>query len=291
MNGASNNCRTLWLGAHKTGTSFLQNALDASRRSLEDCDVNYVSQGRFRKEVLSPLVKGHGEINTDIKNKFLDNGCGHLIFEENLLGEPAQTLTVNGFYEQAEEIIKRVTEALHFNVDEVIIGIRPYRSWVPSMYCEYIRHHKFQPFDSWLGSSPTEVDDFARVSWVKLVRRLSRLFGGRRVCVYSTLQMRNREDVLLSRATGLSPNAFTLPSSQVRKGISSTAIEILNERSKSKVVKPKESRAVSGEFPTNDDNPAFAPFDDATGRVLDEKWNRDWQEILDDSRADVLSLE
>lgn len=184
----------LWLGAHKTGTTYLQDILARSRPALAHGGILYVGlqalRGRYTKPVLSPDPAGP---KAAPPLRTIAGGQGRrLIFDENILSLVQDALAPQGLYPEGEERALRIAQAVGLSKPVLVLGIRNYAGFLPSLYCETLKAQPFQTFEAFQKTG------FSALSWCDLAERLLAAFPGARLKVYRAEALRNREAELLS---------------------------------------------------------------------------------------------
>lgn len=280
----------LWLGAHKTGTTFLQRSLDQSQQTLRDHDVTYVELSEFRRSWTVPLLYQRSDAQPAPRGPFGSDARVRLVFDENIPGLVWHSLRARGFYSDAERRTRTVANHLGLDVDEIVYGIRPYASWIPSMYCEFLKGRDFWTFDAWMQRAFAGSEDFTRVDWPALVRRLGLEFPDARVRVYFADELRGQEAELLGRVLGVPAEYFTLLTSEERRGFSAKAIAWLHNMASEARVTEHDVRQATGKWPRSPDNPGFSPWPDAVQTLLDEQWQRHRTQLLSSSDVEVIRL-
>lgn len=291
----------LWLGAHKTGTTFLQRSLDLSRRALRDHDVTYVELDEFRRSWTVPLLYRRSDTKPAPRGPFASDARVRLVFDENIPGLVWHSLRAQGFYSEAERRSRTVADHLGLDVSDVVYGIRPYTSWIPSMYCEFLKGRDFWTFDAWMqrgfAADSDDVDraewpalDFDRADWPALVRRLGLEFPDATVRVYFADELRGREAELLGRLLDVPAEDFTLLTSDERRGFSAKAIAWLHNMSTEMNVTEHDIEQATMKWPRSRDNPGFSPWPDDVRAVLDEQWQRHREQLASMSNVEVIRL-
>jgi hypothetical protein len=166
----------LHLGAHKTGTTHFQEVLKVNS-GLYDSRVSYIEMEEFRR-------------NLQWKNDWVDfASCGPyldkikgsnstlLISEENLTGETKDIYRDLFLYSNLE---KRVGSFRKFTEDfgdiEVWFSIRSMDGFLPSIYCESLRHWKYKKFNKVYGNNLNQ-------SWLPVIKRIRHIFPKARINV------------------------------------------------------------------------------------------------------------
>jgi hypothetical protein len=92
-----------------------------------------------------------------------------LLSDENILGG-IKKLSDRGLYPHAENRILSFCKAASDDMITIFITLREPASLIPSMYCEYLRHHDFVTFDDYIKYFDIENFSFARLfQWLNKV--------------------------------------------------------------------------------------------------------------------------
>lgn len=166
----------LHLGAHKTATTHFQNVLEANR-CLYPEDTSYVSMQALRDH----LVWGRNNILVWKKSgNYLESllsspGKTLVISEENIAGETKDVFTHNSLYEKLEKRLSSLGRfTSKFDETEIWFSIRAIDSFLPSIYCEALKHFPYRRFNQ-VYKGQTEL------SWVPVIEQISRAFPHSRI--------------------------------------------------------------------------------------------------------------
>ncbi|CAA0120705.1 Uncharacterised protein [BD1-7 clade bacterium] len=162
----------LHLGAHKTASTHLQEVLMAN--SGDQDDFTYIDTPSFRQ-------------NYTRANRFVDDRCSTqtntyldalgqlepkrlLISEENIIGQPKEIFDCQHLYPSAAERLGKLSGFVAgFENSTIWLSIRSMDTFLPSFYCEYLRHKPYKPFDQVLEGQYQQ-------SWVPLIKLVAEAF-------------------------------------------------------------------------------------------------------------------
>lgn len=166
------------LGLHKTATTALQSFLHKNAAALLTHDVRYIPLQRMRAEI-TPLFCSAEKSKRRRLMEQLEAFPNRrvLLSEENILGSPAD-IASGVLYPYAKNRVETFCEEAGNCPVTVFVTLREPASFFTSMYCEYIRHQDFIPFDEYVA--PFDVSGF---SYAKTFRWLKRLPGNARAIV------------------------------------------------------------------------------------------------------------
>lgn len=263
---------TLWIGAHKTGTTYLQHCLEASRPALELLAICYPELNRFRTDYTRPLLSaGRPEAAAEPIENW--PACSQvLIFDENIPALVQDALGPEQLYPQAERRIGRMIDHLGLDAPRLVLGIRALDTYLPSLYCEALKSTPFRPFESFLPP-PDPTGGIWR--WSELVGRLRQAFPDSEFLVYRAEDLRGHEAELLAEVTGLPAETLTLAAQGQRPGFSQYAIEELCRQHMHNAVSPQDVAAVTARHPKGSGRPEFMPFSDSQRALLQAAYRLD----------------
>lgn len=168
----------LHLGLHKTATTALQEFLQKNSAKLLAKDVRYIPLQRMRADI-TPLF-----CSTDsAKRKKLFEQLAVfpnkkiLLSDENILGNPSD-IASGVLYPYAKNRVETFCEEARNCPVTIFLTLREPAAFLTSMYCEYVRHQNFIPFEEYVAAF--DVEGF---SYVKIFRWLKRLPGNTRVII------------------------------------------------------------------------------------------------------------
>lgn len=278
----------LWLGAHKTGTTYLQGILSQSRVALANARILYFGMHTFRSRVTKPLLYSRNTDGSLSENfRFGTHGQGRmLIFDENILALVQNAQATHALYPDGEERALKLATSLGLKHPTLVLGIRNYSTFLPSLYCETL---KAQPF---LTFREFHITRFEALSWHALVERLLAAFPESRLQIYSAETMQNREAELLSWVCANVPNSdwtVDVPSIARREGFSHDAVVALHELSSKRGggnVSALDLTNCLRAHPRNAQNRAYNPWTPEEKTALDALYQEDLDSIRSLPRVD-----
>ncbi len=287
-----------WLGAHKTGTTFLQLALDRSADALAEHDVTYVELEEFRDRWTRPLLSDRASPDPDA-DAFTPGDGTTLVFDENIAGLVQHVLSRDGFYPDAARRLQRIASHLDLPPDEVVFGVRSYDEYLASLYIETLRSTPFRTFDQFLEHAFADDEGFARLNWHDVVRSWADAWPTGRVRVYRHDELRGNEARLLGEVLGIPADALTLPErvdadaapwARSGVGMSGRAVEELHRIARHRTVEPSDVQSAEERHPPSDTAPTFAPWNDDQREALRAAYARDLAWIRADHDIEVIDL-
>lgn len=273
----------LWLGLHKTGTTFLQKSLDLSQGALQTAGICWIPLDEFREQWTRPLLQQPRDAASPARENLdpaLAPGLRHrLIFDENIIGLVQNSVTAKGLYPMAGQRALRIVRHLGLERPQLVLGLRSFAGFLPSLYCEALKATPFQPFRAFLRW-PIEA-----MSWLPLIRQLLAAFPGSDLLLYRAEELRGHEALLLAHLTGLRPADFALLNAPERLGQSHEAILRLHEMAERRPVTQDDMRRMTQLFPRGPDRGGFMPWDVAERTLLDAVYARDIAHLSAQSRS------
>jgi len=270
---------TLWIGAHKTGTTFLQHCLEASRAALQDHGIAYPGLEDFRRDYTRPLLQP-GSATVGDPAGALTSWEPHreaLIFDENIPALVQNALAPAELYPQAETRLQQLIAHLGLQAPRLVLGIRSLDTFLPSLYCEAMKSTPYRPFNAFLPGDPDDPDGW---SWSNLVHRLRAAFPNSELLVYRAEDLPGQERRLLAQMTGIPEAELTLADSGQRHGFSQAAIDALDRQYAAEgSVSLQGVRDMTRRHPKGEDAPGFMPFDAAQRAALQARYGEDLGEV------------
>lgn len=229
----------LHLGTHKSASTYLIRSLHDNRELLEKNGVALITPKPLRlKYGITSLVnkthfetRGYANNAKKIKNLFKDIIEEHdserlIISEENFLGFCGQWNGSDEIYPQADKNLKLISEALSEFDTEIFLCIRNLKSFLPSAYCEYLRHTGYVvSFADFIKNY-----DFSKVNWYNFVMRIATAFPSSHLKVWDFDSNFNpvTSQLIIKKLCGQNSMPYiTLREKPVRKGINCNGINLL----------------------------------------------------------------
>ena len=163
----------LHLGAHKTASSHFQKTLTLLD-SLSPSTIHITRNDVVRTQITHANKFMFSEKRDEVGAYLEDLLCSGyervVISEENLLGEAKDFLNHQTLYANAHKRLSTFKKLLPPAVGITIwLFTRSLDSFLPSMYCEYLRHWYYRPFNEVLGG---KVDQ----SWLRVIEDIRNVF-------------------------------------------------------------------------------------------------------------------
>jgi len=168
----------LHLGAHKTATTHFQNVLEANRHLYHD-GITYVAMEEFRNNMRRTKNGIDFGSSGPYLNKIKALSQTLVISEENLSGETKDIYKELFLYSSMEDRLndfKRFTQ--DFEKVEIWFSVRSMDGFLPSIYCEALRHFPYKSFNEVYGMNYSQI-------WLPVIQSICRAFPNSKVNVIS----------------------------------------------------------------------------------------------------------
>ena len=271
---------SLHLGAHKTATTYIQQALEQSSDALRARGVGYIPLGEMRPAItrsigLSGIARGRAARR--VLDRYCD--CRTLILsDENIPGLPVPGRR-GLYYPRRRFRVRRLLRKLPRADVRIFFAIRAYDSFVSSMYSEIIRHSPFVAPDLYLKG--VDIDAF---DWRRVIASFVGMVGAERVTVWRHEDLASVQDRLFDLLTAGHGECVQPPAEAVRPSLSTEAVARLVALQTH--LAPFEIRAqvekVSREFPRGPGNPTFSAYDAERAAELRQRYARETSRLADD---------
>lgn len=225
---------TLHLGAHKTGSTYVQDALGLSHAHLAANHRGFVPLQAFRAGFTSRSRKpgpGLDEARSYLSSVIDDMQRAQpkvrrlILSDENLLGIPAEIVDAGVLYPSLEERLELIADCLQPHEVKVLLCLRHPAEFLRSIFTENLR------------LSPPEFTPVERVraawspegaSWVPVVERIRKLFPQSPLYLWDFAQFRKDPKGMLERISDCRFDTDPKPAVWSRRqGLSQSATEVL----------------------------------------------------------------
>lgn len=268
-----------WLGAHKTGTTFLQACLDASRGALEAHGFSYQKLEAFRQAHTRPLLDIPAAV-APVQNGL--DGRRRLIFDENILGLVQHVSSPEGLYVKGPWRADEMADHLGLESPQLVLGLRSFSGFLPSLYCEALKSTPFRPFRTFLRT-PEE-----KLSWQPLVTGLLDIFSHSEITIYAAERLRKHEIRLLSHLLDIPIAALTRVDHSERPGFSQRTVDEMMRLHAEGTVDRNEIKRLVKTYPRGSHTPGFDPWTQDERERLDALYAADLKAISAWPRVTLL---
>lgn len=148
----------LHIGLHKTATTYLQDQLEASLK--DHASILYIPRNEYRY-----LTKQRK------KKEFFENISAKttkiIISDENILGHISSIYGNRNIYVNIEKRIRNIIKEINSEKLNIYISLRNIATFLPSVYCEYLRHCSYISYEDF-----SENIDIESISWYDIFEKI-----------------------------------------------------------------------------------------------------------------------
>ncbi len=213
----------LHLGAHKTATTHFQQAIaEISVRAAASYSVVPTKQFRAKFTQANRFLdtRHSPELSEYLRGLLSDDSHRVLISEENLIGEAKDFVGLSTHYERAETRLNAFFSLLPEETDiHVWLFIRSLDSFLPAMYCEYLRHWPYVPFEQILGG-------VYRHSWVPLIQTIRSIVPHAHINVLNYDAYQVLAPQMLGAMTGETTNTLPMNTQVIRPRLTNFSVRL-----------------------------------------------------------------
>lgn len=166
----------LHLGLHKTATTALQEFLQKNSANLLHHDVRFIPLQRMRADV-TPLLATVDKARRSKLFALLESFPNKriLLSDENILGNPGDIMS-GALYPFARNRVETFCEEAGSRPVHLFLTLREPGAFLTSMYCEFIRHNEFLPFEEYIAQFDVDGFSYAQVfRWLKRLPKNARV--------------------------------------------------------------------------------------------------------------------
>jgi hypothetical protein len=270
----------LHLGAHKTATTYIQNALELSRQKLNQIGIGYVPLTDVRSSLTGRLGFGRSGLPAAANQLLGDyHPCKRLIIsDENIIGGLKPSF-VGGFYPRRRGRLAKLLNGLGQHNFRVYFATRAYDEFISAIYCEYIRHHPFVDTQSYLRGAT-----YKTFNWLDIVETFVKLIGSENVTIWRYEDFHAVQGQVFAALLDASPNLIEKPTGRVRESLSAKAVQSLAclQATRDSDELRARARSAAAAYPKGPDNPPFSALDTVNAEKLRTRYEHDIARILKD---------
>ncbi|MEL7154548.1 MAG: hypothetical protein AAFN51_12300, partial [Pseudomonadota bacterium] len=250
----------LHLGAHKTASTYLQARLAKSSNRLRQMQVGYVDLKTFREVVsragglrrcqhryamLSQRTL-RAELSGLIRRENILGAERVVLSDENILGHLGDLSNAGKFYPTAGPRLRVVREALRDWDLEIVVSVRDYVTFLPSVWSHMVLRDGFRPF------SPQVARSFLTGGrgWAEVLQDLQRAAPGVPLHLWTFEEFAKLEADVLETLVGPVPRSAIDPVKRhAMPGLSGAAVERIEDLIRNgQMPSPDRVREISREF-------------------------------------------
>lgn len=269
----------LHLGAHKTGTTYIQQTLAKNIPALRSQDVGFARLKRARSTVTKAVNRRAPRLAANARELLDETApkCSHLILsDENLAGGLYQLFNGGRLYSNMEERLQYLrTEILREKTVRVFFCIRRFDEFIPSAHAEVIKHRPF------FSLNDIAISDFDRVSWVPVLQSIANVFGAANVTAWDFSQFKTSPSAVCSLISGVDESVLTCEKGVVRKGFSQKTMDALEALRP--LVGDEDLKLLMGQlsnaFPSGGGEPSYQPLSADLRQRLADRYAQDLADL------------
>jgi hypothetical protein len=282
---------SLHLGAHKTGTTFIQHVLVAKDQELTRFGVAMIPLKTVRSRVTSAFGSGNLESGAGLLTETAEKvpSCERVIVsDENISGSGTRDILRQGrplYFSLASRLDNLCQQVLANRRMTVYFCIRSHVEFLPAMYSEALRHNDFCSFEEYLRGI-----DLRNLSWIPVVREIASVVGPQNLVLWDFETFKKNPLRIAAAIAGVPEQTLSGASADRRTSASGKAIQALaalrTALADSEIRKLVKS--VERALPQGSEYPVFRPFDEQTAQQLRRRHEGDWNEIRRDLSSAVF---
>ena len=211
----------LHLGAHKTASTHFQYMLQMIGRHSPP-GVLIPAGATIRKEITHAnrfLIPDHqSDLRALLSQILSEESRSIVISEENLIGEAKDFFDCDNLYKNSRVRLEAFAGLLPKSQNMTIwFFIRSLDSFLPSIYCEYLRHWRYRSFSSVLNGNHLQ-------SWVPVIDTIQSIFPNAQINIVDYHQYHKVFPRILSEMTGVSEESLPRPLKVIRPRLSKLSV-------------------------------------------------------------------
>ena len=277
----------LHLGVHKTASTHLQNLFAQNYPLLIKRGIYFFGPNEIRQSITmlsNKLSGGNHAISQNDLTSAIDqlplgpNAKRVIISDENLIGSPRDIFSSGTIYPNALNQLKTFGNSLsHKIVKNIFVCLRSYDQYIPSSYCEMIRHYDYCTFNEYVQNF-----DHKRHYWIELIDSVHSVFTDANIFVWEFASYNESLARIVNEIadaeiyTELNAlNTISRPSQSAKSiEIRSALIDVLSRQEIKKI-----GKKIDTEFPKNSENGTFGPYSEIEISYLKSKHELEMAEI------------
>ena len=281
----------LHLGAHKTASTYLQSRLAKSSNALRQMQVGYVDLKTFREVVaragglrrcqhryamLSQRTL-RAELSGLIQRENILGAERVVLSDENILGHLCDLSNAGKFYPTAGPRLRVIREALRDWDLEIVVSVRDYVTFLPSVWSHMVLREGYQPF------SPQVARAFLTGGrgWAEVLQDLQRAAPGVPLRLWTFEEFAKLEaDVLETLVGPVSRSAVDPLGRHAMPGLSGAAVERIEDLVRNgETPTPDRVRKISQQFAKANGHMPYMPWTEDVATRLGARYATDLERI------------
>ena len=275
----------VYLGAHKTASTHLQDLLVASRPALAEVGTAVADPALLRGDsgwitayFAAAQQRTAGRAIKDATRQTLRALApakgDWVLTDENMLGTPRDVLWHHRFYADARRNLAVLPEVFPDRRLQAFLALRSYDGFFASMYSEIVRNRGFLPF----AEFDAAVDP--GWSWTQTVADLVAVFGEENVTLWDFADFRALQPQIVALLAGIedaAPLIAAHPADSTRPSLSQRTIDILADLAPAIGTEAARDLTwkINQHYAVAKGHPPFRPFDDGRQAALRARYADD----------------
>lgn len=226
----------LHLGVHKTATTYLQHILQENDKRLELSGMKAHTPPKLRELKYGHLLRSSlsdqaalGEF-TALNESLIDGTPSRtiVISEENILGAPRDFKKCKSLYSHADKLLCGLSKQVRGHNVKILICLRSLSTFLPSIYCEYLRHNQdYLPFSDFYSDL-----NLKKASWFKLVESIQKNFPGIEIVAWDFAILKKSgglTEILEELLPGVDPDDLSIANKVMRSGMTNKCVNLIHK--------------------------------------------------------------
>ncbi|QEQ95874.1 hypothetical protein [Neptunomonas concharum] len=210
----------LHLGIHKTATTYLQDQLTLSRDLLKNNGIQYFSLSEMRSGLTQAIRNKPLDVIQHILRETIQQEKV-ILSDENMIGNAGEIRKgIN--YKPISDVIGKIRQSLPESKVSVLISLRNPLEFLPSIYCEYLRHNNFVSYENYIANQKDALN------WEKLLTPVINSNRDINFLIFNFDNFRNNKKEILKAISFNSIDRYSNNINSSRATLSTKVIELLS---------------------------------------------------------------
>lgn len=272
----------LYIGAHKTATTHIQQLLNINRDILLKKDIGLSIPIDLRHDWIPLFFRLSENYSKDLSDEIIDLSSRNktwIFSEENFSGNSFELSKKSGIYMDLKHRLDVFNELFKNCNIEVFFSIRSYETFYRSAYLEVIRNRGYMSFDDFYS-----YERFINNNWVDVISSIVSVIPETHITIWCYEDLNFIKPEIIQRMTNLKDITCILESYEnkvTRPSISSRSFSIIKRLSKSQTYSElnKLTDKLNIKYPANKSNGYFMPFDNHQISSFKTSYSQDIKKI------------